>query len=229
MAVKRGKNKKIQFFFKRRLEKKQKKYYIMEHEEIRAADTDYWKPSWRNGRRAWFRSKFFHRSGGSTPPDGTIFYTVENFCGYGITAVHQPSKLDIRVRLPLPAPSANTRQKNHGWILERSKRADCKSASDAFGGSNPPPATILKSQRQQVFVVVFFTLNQYKKSPEVICPSGELKLHCKNNFIFLFFPTTVQEFLRQLPYRQYQMQLQRQPQMLPTIRQKRSQRSSCPA
>ena len=74
----------------------------MEHEEIRAADTDYWKPSWRNGRRAWFRSKFFHRSGGSTPPDGTK-YSVKN-CGYGITAVHQPSKLVIGVRPPLPAP-----------------------------------------------------------------------------------------------------------------------------
>ena len=103
VAVKRGKNKKIQIFFKRRLEKKQKKYYIMEHEEIRAADTDYWKPSWRNGRRAWFRSKFFHRSGGSTPPDGTK-YSVKN-CGYGITAVHQPSKLVIGVRPPLPAPN----------------------------------------------------------------------------------------------------------------------------
>ena len=33
-----------------------------------------WKPSWRNGRRAWFRSKFFHRSGGSTPPDGTKIF-----------------------------------------------------------------------------------------------------------------------------------------------------------
>ena len=98
----RAENKKNQNIFKKRLEKKQKKYYIMEHEEIRAADTDKWKPSWRNGRRAWFRSKFFHRSGGSTPPDGTK-YSVKN-CGYGITAVHQPSKLVIGVRPPLPAP-----------------------------------------------------------------------------------------------------------------------------
>ena len=30
------------------------------------------------------------------------------YCGYGITAVHQPSKLDIRVRLPLPAPGLPT-------------------------------------------------------------------------------------------------------------------------
>ena len=28
------------------------------------------------------------------------------FCGYGITAVHQPSKLVMGVRLPLPAPDA---------------------------------------------------------------------------------------------------------------------------
>ena len=34
--------------------------------------------------------------------------------------------------------------KIYGWIPERSKGADCKSASDAFGGSNPPPATILR-------------------------------------------------------------------------------------
>ena len=34
---------------------------------------------------------------GSTPFVGTI-------CGYGITAVHQPSKLVIGVRPPLPAP-----------------------------------------------------------------------------------------------------------------------------
>ena len=53
------------------------------------------------------------RNVGSTPTDGTIFFAnqgvnhskiSEIFCGYGITAVHQPSKLDIRVRLPLPAP-----------------------------------------------------------------------------------------------------------------------------
>ena len=55
------------------------------------------------------------RNVGSTPTDGTIFFAnqgvnhskiSEIFCGYGITAVHQPSKLDIRVRLPLPAPVA---------------------------------------------------------------------------------------------------------------------------
>ena len=57
------------------------------------------------------------RNVGSTPTDGTIFFEnqgvnhskiSEIFCGYGITAVHQPSKLDIRVRLPLPAPSIPT-------------------------------------------------------------------------------------------------------------------------
>ena len=29
---------------------------------------------------------------------------VVDICGYGITVVHQPSKLVIGVRLPLPAP-----------------------------------------------------------------------------------------------------------------------------
>ena len=38
---------------------------------------------------------------GSTPFVGTIYVIV---CGYGITAVHQPSKLVIGVRPPLPAP-----------------------------------------------------------------------------------------------------------------------------
>ena len=104
------------------------------------------KPSWRNGRRAWFRSKFFHRSGGSTPPDGTK-YSVKT-CGYGITAVHQPSKLVIGVRPPLPAPL------DFGGIPERPKGADCKSASDAFDGSNPSPATIFVNQHQ--FKLVFF-------------------------------------------------------------------------
>ena len=31
-------------------------------------------------------------------------FRLEMFCGYGITAVHQPSKLVMGVRLPLPAP-----------------------------------------------------------------------------------------------------------------------------
>ena len=39
---------------------------------------------------------------GSTPFVGTIYVIV---CGYGITAVHQPSKLVIGVRPPLPAPN----------------------------------------------------------------------------------------------------------------------------
>ena len=66
---------------------------------------------------------------GSTPFVGTIK------CGYGITAVHQPSKLVIGVRPPLPAPNFS------GGIAERSKAADCKSASTAFDGSNPSPTT----------------------------------------------------------------------------------------
>ena len=30
----------------------------------------------------------------------------------------------------------------HGGVPERSKGADCKSAGEAYGGSNPPPSTI---------------------------------------------------------------------------------------
>ena len=71
---------------------------------------------------------------GSTPFVGTI-------CGYGITAVHQPSKLVIGVRPPLPAPNFS------GGIAERSKAADCKSALSEFDGSNPSPTTIFDYNR----------------------------------------------------------------------------------
>ena len=50
----------------------------------------------------------------------------------------------------------------YGWIPERSKGADCKSASDAFGGSNPPPATIFDFITATI-VAVFFMLKQYNK------------------------------------------------------------------
>ena len=33
-----------------------------------------------------------------------------------------------------------------GEVPERSKGTDCKSVGEAFGGSNPPPTTILKSK-----------------------------------------------------------------------------------
>ena len=61
---------------------------------------------------------------------------VNEFCGYGITAVHQPSKLVMGVRLPLPAPIRS------GGIPERPKGADCKSAVTDFDGSNPSSTTI---------------------------------------------------------------------------------------
>ena len=75
---------------------------------------------------------------GSTPFVGTIYVIV---CGYGITAVHQPSKLVIGVRPPLPAPNLS------GGIAERSKAADCKSALSEFDGSNPSPTTIFDYNR----------------------------------------------------------------------------------
>ncbi|CAN2045666.1 hypothetical protein GMMP1_160042 [Candidatus Magnetomoraceae bacterium gMMP-1] len=34
---------------------------------------------------------------------------------------------------------------NHGGVPEWPKGTDCKSVGDAFGGSNPPPTTILFS------------------------------------------------------------------------------------
>ena len=61
---------------------------------------------------------------------------LKSDCGYGISAVHQPSKLVRGVRPPLPAP--------FGGIPEWLKGADCKSAGTAFDGSNPSPTTISK-------------------------------------------------------------------------------------
>ena len=34
-----------------------------------------------------------------------------------------------------------------GWIPEWPKGADCKSVSNAFGGSNPPPSTCIFSEK----------------------------------------------------------------------------------
>ena len=65
------------------------------------------------GRRARFRSVFREEWGFDSLRRYHLQFKDVNrlqdftiFCGYGITAVHQPSKLDIRVRLPLPAPVA---------------------------------------------------------------------------------------------------------------------------
>ena len=74
------------------------------------------------------------------------------FCGYGITAVHQPSKLVMGVRLPLPAPN--------GGIPERPKGADCKSAVTDFDGSNPSSTTIF-DLRTATIVAVFLSLRRF--------------------------------------------------------------------
>ena len=46
-----------------------------------------------------------------------------------------------------------------GWIPERSKGADCKSASDAFDGSNPSPATIFQYSTTAIICCRFFYLH----------------------------------------------------------------------
>ena len=43
------------------------------------------------------------------------------------------------------SPSAGSMY-NAGGVPERPKGTDCKSVGDAFGGSNPPPTTILFSK-----------------------------------------------------------------------------------
>ena len=97
-------------------------------------------------------------------------------CGYGITAVHQPSKLVIGVRPPLPAPL------DFGGIPERPKGADCKSASDAFDGSNPSPATIFVNQHQ--FKLVFFCVCKILFSEQPQFPVRVVR----GGSICLFFP-----------------------------------------
>ena len=45
---------------------------------------------------------------------------------------------------PLPIhPPRWIRRQPRGGVPERSKGADCKSAGEAYGGSNPPPSTNL--------------------------------------------------------------------------------------
>ena len=75
----------------------------MEHERDRVADTDEFG-SRRGGMADALGSgpSSFTGVWVQLPPTAPT-YTVKN-CGYGITAVHQPSKLVIGVRPPLPAP-----------------------------------------------------------------------------------------------------------------------------
>ncbi len=40
-----------------------------------------------------------------------------------------------------------------GGVPERPKGSDCKSAGSAFGGSNPPPSTILNLSKKPAGVV----------------------------------------------------------------------------
>src|SRR5206468_9211788 len=56
-------------------------------------------------------------------------------------------RLGVRVPSPalcLPAPRLprSSSVSPPGGVPERSKGADCKSAGEAYGGSNPPPSTI---------------------------------------------------------------------------------------
>ena len=106
------------------------------------------------GRRARFRSVFRKDCGFNSHRRYQkklilhIGKSIKNISGYGITAVHQPSKLVIGVRPPLPAPI-------YGGIAERSKAADCKSALSEFDGSNPSPTTIF-NLKTATFVAVFY-------------------------------------------------------------------------
>src|SRR5437867_1458993 len=59
----------------------------------------------------------------------------------------------LGVRVPSPAlcllaaaPPRALARVAPGGVPERSKGADCKSAGEAYGGSNPPPSTILLCQ-----------------------------------------------------------------------------------
>ena len=41
-----------------------------------------------------------------------------------------------------------------GWVPEWSKGADCKSAGDAYGGSNPPPSTTLIINQDDICICI---------------------------------------------------------------------------
>jgi hypothetical protein len=46
------------------------------------------------------------------------------------------------------ASSSICQRERPGGVPERLKGADCKSAGEAYGGSNPPPSTIFLLQRK---------------------------------------------------------------------------------
>ena len=103
-------------------------------------------PTWRNWQTRTVQVRVPQGLWVQLPPS-VPFITIQEWvvmkknCGYGITAVHQPSKLVIGVRPPLPAPYFS------GGIPEWPKGADCKSASTSFDGSNPSSTTIFKNNK----------------------------------------------------------------------------------
>ena len=77
-------------------------------------------------------------------------FRLEMFCGYGITAVHQPSKLVMGVRLPLPAPNAVVEFPSG----QRGQTVNLLSPTSMVRIHLPPPFLI--SERQQS--LPFFTI-----------------------------------------------------------------------
>ena len=105
-------------------------------------------PTWRNWQTRTVQVRVPHGLWVQLPPSVPFITTrkwvvMKKNCGYGITAVHQPSKLVIGVRPPLPAPYFS------GGIPEWPKGADCKSASTSFDGSNPSSTTIFCNKAPQ--------------------------------------------------------------------------------
>ena len=81
----------------------------------------------------------------------TLF--VRRQCGYSSTVEHQPSKLIVRVRFPLPAPVYSI--KPFGGVAERSNAVDCKSTGCTFDGPNPSPTTI-SELKTAIIIAVFY-------------------------------------------------------------------------
>ena len=86
------------------------------HQQVQSC---FGKPTWRNWQTRTVQVRVPRGMWVRLPPTVPFFWKnqgvnhskiSEIFCGYGITAVHQPSKLDIRVRLPLPAPYCQTQR-----------------------------------------------------------------------------------------------------------------------
>ena len=70
---------------------------------------------------------------------GRRFNRIENYFAWGLSSAGRASALQAEGHRFEPCRPHSY----YGWVPEWPKGADCKSVSDAFGGSNPPPSISL--------------------------------------------------------------------------------------